>query len=134
MLNTLFAARESKAMTWTGSIISGLAVLFLLMDGVGKLIKPAPVIEATVALGWSEASIATLGILVLTATVLYLIPRSAILGAVLLTGFLGGAVASQLRIGNPLFSHTLFPVYIGVMLWLGLWLRNRNLRSLIFAA
>jgi hypothetical protein len=119
-------------MVWAGRILSGLAVLFLLMDGVGKLVKPAPVIEATTALGWSEGSILTLGVLVLIATALYVIPRTAILGAILLTGFLGGAVASQLRIGNPLFSHTLFPVYIGVMVWVGLWLRHRQLRGLLF--
>jgi DoxX-like family len=122
---------RAKAMVWIGRILSGLAVLFLLMDGVGKLVKPAPVIEATTALGWSESSILTLGVLVLIATALYVIPRTAILGAILLTGFLGGAVASQLRIGNPLFSHTLFPVYIGIMVWVGLWLRNRQLRGLL---
>jgi hypothetical protein len=132
MQNEFIGDHDSKPMVWAGRILSGLAVLFLLMDGVGKLVKPAPVIEATTALGWSEGSILTLGVLVLIATALYVIPRTAILGAILLTGFLGGAVASQLRIGNPLFSHTLFPVYIGVMVWLGLWLRHRQLRRLLF--
>jgi hypothetical protein len=133
MRNEYVGDRDSKAMVWTGRILSGLAVLFLLVEGIGKLVKPAQVIEATTALGWSEGSLLTLGVLVLSATTLYLIPRTAILGAVLLTGFLGGAVASQLRIGNPLFSHTLFPVYIGIMLWLGLWLRRRQLRGLLLA-
>jgi hypothetical protein len=133
MRNEYVGDQDSKAMVWTGRILSGLSVLFLLMDGIGKLVKPAPVIEATTALGWSEGSMLTLGGLVLSATVLYVIPRTAILGAVLLTGFLGGAVASQLRVGNPLFSHTLFPVYIGVMLWLGLWLRRRQFRGLLFS-
>jgi DoxX-like family len=132
MRNEFIGDHDSKPMVWAGRILSGLAVLFLLMDGVGKLVKPAPVIEATTALGWSEGSILTLGVLVLIATALYVIPRTAILGAILLTGFLGGAVASQLRIGNPLFSHTLFPVYIGVMVWVGLWLRHRQLRGLLF--
>jgi hypothetical protein len=133
MQNEMMGDQDSKMMVWTGRMLSGLAVLFLLMDGIGKLVKPAPVIEATTALGWSEGSILTLGVIVLIGTVLYVIPRTAILGAVLLTGFLGGAVASQFRVGNPLFSHTLFPVYIGVMLWLGLWLRHRQLRGLLFA-
>ena len=133
MRNEYVGDRDSKAMVWAGRILSGLTVLFLLVDGIGKLVKPAQVIEATTALGWSEGSLLTLGVLVLSATVLYLIPRTAILGAVLLTGFLAGAVASQLRIGNPLFSHTLFPVYIGIMLWLGLWLRRRQLRGLLLA-
>jgi hypothetical protein len=132
MRNEFIGDHDSKPMVWAGRILSGLAVLFLLMDGVGKLVKPAPVIEATTALGWSEGSILTLGVLVLIATALYVIPRTAILGAILLTGFLGGAVASQLRIGNPLFSHTLFPLYIGVMVWVGLWLRHRQLRGLLF--
>ena len=124
--------QDPKAMISAGRILSGLAVLFLLMDGIGKLFKPAPVIEATTALGWSEGSIFTLGLICLTSTVLYVIPRTSILGAVLLTGFLGGAVASQLRVGNPIFSHTLFPVYIGIMVWVGLWLRHREFRRPLF--
>jgi hypothetical protein len=121
----------SRTALWAGRFLSGLAVLFLLFDGIGKLLKPTPVVEATTALGYSENSLFTLGILVLSCTVLYLIPRTQILGAVLLTGFLGGAIASNLRVENPLFSHILFPVYLGALLWVGLWLRDARLRELL---
>ncbi|HSI89198.1 MAG TPA: DoxX family protein, partial [Pyrinomonadaceae bacterium] len=105
--------------------------LFLLMDAVGKLVKPAPVIEGTVALGYQESVIVPLGIVLLISTVLYIVPPTALLGAILLTGYLGGAVATHVRIENPLFTHTLFPVYLGIMLWLGLYLRDRRLRDLM---
>lgn len=116
---------------WAGYIISGLAGLFLLMDAVGKLIKPEPVVTGTLQLGYSEGVILPLGVILLTSTLLYLLPRSGILGAVLLTAYLGGAVATHLRISNPLFTHTLFPVYLGILIWLGLWLRDPRLRALI---
>ena len=116
---------------WPGYIVSALPVLFLVMDGVGKLIKPEPVVTATTELGYSESVIVPLGIILLTAVIIYLIPPTAVLGAILLTAYLGGAVATHVRIGNPLFTHTLFPVYLGIMLWLGLYLRDRRLRRLI---
>ena len=116
---------------WAGRVLSSLAVLFLLLDGIGKLVGPPPVVAATLALGYRSDAIAPLGIMVLIGAVLYVIPRTAMLGAVLLTGFLGGAVASHFRIGNPLFSFTLFPVYIGALMWLGLWLRSPKLRSVL---
>lgn len=116
---------------WAGYIISGLAGLFLLMDAVGKLIKPEPVVTGTIQLGYGEGVILPLGVILLTITLLYLLPRSGILGAVLLTAYLGGAVATHLRINNPLFTHTLFPVYLGILIWLGLWLRDPRLRALI---
>jgi hypothetical protein len=101
------------------------------MDGVMKLIKPAPVVEATMRLGYPESVIQSLGIVLLVCTILYAIPRTSILGAILLTGYLGGAVAANVRVGNPLFSHTLFPVYVALFVWGGLYLRDRRLRGLI---
>ena len=106
----------SKITLRAGRIISGLAAFFLLMDGVMKLSKPAPVVEATVKLGYPESIIVGLGIVLILSTVLYLIPRTAILGAVLLTGYLGGAVATHVRVGNGWFEM-LFPVIIGMLVW-----------------
>jgi hypothetical protein len=123
-------APESKKRLWAARILSGLPALFLLLDSLGKFIKPAAVVEGTVQLGYPETVIYPLGIVLLAATVLYLIPRTAVLGAVLLTGYLGGAVASHVRIGNPLFTHMLSPVYFGIMLWGGLYLRSDLLRAI----
>ena len=120
----------SKGRLWTGRIMSALPALFLVVDAVGKLVKPAPVVEGTVQLGYPESVILGLGIVLLACTVLYVIPRTAILGAILLTGYLGGAVATHVRVGNPLFSHILFPIYLGAFLWLGLWLRDPRVRGL----
>lgn len=120
----------SARMRWPSRIMTALPALFLLMDGVMKLIKPAPVVTATLQLGYPERVISGLGILLLACVVLYVIPRTALLGAILLTGYLGGAVASHVRIGSPLFSHVLFPVYLAVLLWGGLWLREDRLREL----
>jgi DoxX-like family len=116
---------------WTGRVLSGLIVLFLLLDGVMKLFKPAPVITATVELGWPVSAIVPLGIVLLVCTVLYAVPRTAILGAILLTGYLGGAVAIQWRVGHPLFGEVLFPVYMGIVLWAGLCLRDERLCEMI---
>ena len=123
-------ATVSKKMLWAGRILSALPALFLLGDGVGKLIKPAPVVEATVRLGYSESVIVPLGIVLLVCTVVYLIPRTAVLGAILLTGYLGGAVATHVRTGDSLFS-IFFPVILGVLLWGGIFLRDDRLRALI---
>lgn len=114
----------------TGSILSGIAVLFLLFDAVGKLLRPVQVVEGTTQLGWPADVLLTLGILQVICLIVYLIPRTAVLGAILWTGYLGGAVATHLRIGNPLFTHILFPVYIAALLWGGLWLRDRRVRAL----
>jgi len=124
-------APVSKKMLWTGRIMTALVVLFLLMDGVMKLIKPAPVVEATVGLGYPEAVIVPLGIILLFCTVLYAIPQTSVLGAILLTGYLGGAVATHVRVGNPLFTHMLVPVYLGLLIWGGLYLRDDRVRELI---
>ena len=124
------AVPVSKKMLWTGRILSALAALFLLFDGVAKLFKPAPVVEATVQLGYPESVILGLGIVLTACTILYLVPRTSILGAILLTGYLGGAVATHVRVGGPLFS-VIFPILFGVLVWGGLFLREGRLRALI---
>ena len=116
---------RSYVLGWS---ISGLMVAFNLFDAFGKLAKPAPVVAAFVRTGWPIEVSSTLGIILLVCTVLYVIPRTSVLGAVFLTGYLGGAVATTLRLLNPLFSHTLFPVYFGILVWIGLWLREPKLR------
>jgi hypothetical protein len=124
-------APVSKGRLWAGRIMSALPVLFLLMDGVMKLMKPDFVVKATIQLGYPESVIFGLGIVVLVCVILYVIPRTAVLGAILLTGYLGGAVATHVRVGDPLFSHALFPVYFAILLWGGLYLRDERLRALI---
>ena len=122
---------SSKKMKITGWVFSSLAILLLLADGIGKLIKPEPVIKATLELGYPENTIITIGILVIICVIIYAIPKFSFLGAILLTGFLGGAIATHFRINNPLFSHTLFPVYVLLFIWLGLYLRSASLRKLL---
>ena len=114
-----------------GRVLSTLAVLFLLFDIVGKFARPKQVIDGTVELGWPATLILTLGIIQLVCLIAYLVPRTAVLGALLWTGYLGGALATHLRLGNPLFSHILFPTYVAALLWLGLWLREPRLRALL---
>jgi hypothetical protein len=121
----------SRRQVWTGRVLSTLAVLFLLFDAIGKLLRPEPVVTGTVQLGWPVGMIVPLGVIQLVCLALYLIPRTSVLGAILWTGYLGGAVATHVRIGHPLFSHILFPTYIAALLWLGLWLRDRRLRTLL---
>lgn len=121
----------SRKALWAGRIISALPVLLLLVDAVMKLIKPAPVVYATVKLGYPESTIVGMGIVLLTCVILYVIPYTSVLGAMLLTGYLGGAVASHVRVGDPLLTHTLSPVYFGVLIWLGLYLRDPRLRVLV---
>jgi|SRR5688500_15646877 hypothetical protein len=116
---------------WAGIIVSAIPVLFLLMDTVGKFIKPEPVVTGTLELGYQESVIVPLGIILLVSVVLYVIPKTSIIGSILLTGYLGGAVATHVRLSNPLFTHQLFPVYLGVLLWLGLYLRDRRIRGLL---
>lgn len=127
---TIETARSSKAMRWAGYVLSGLSGSFLLLDGVMKLFKPAPVVEATVGLGYPESVIVGLGIVLTGCTILYLVPRTAVLGAILLTGYLGGAVATHVRVGEGWFP-VLFPVVVGAMVWGGLVLRDERLRALL---
>jgi hypothetical protein len=112
-----------------GWILSGLPVLFFLVDGVMKLFKPAIVVETTLKLGYPESAITGIGVTLLVCTVLYAVPRTAVLGAALLTGYLGGAVATHVRVEAGLFN-ILFPVIVGVLVWGGLWLRYPRLRAL----
>ncbi len=122
--------RKDKSV-WIGRAVSTLPVLFLLFDGVAKLLKPDFVVDATLKLGYPEGAIVGIGIVLLAATALYLIPATSVLGAILLTGYLGGAVASHVRVGNPWFTHTLFPIYVALFLWGGLYLRDARLRAWI---
>ena len=121
----------SRKRPWAGRILSALAVLFLLFDSVIKLMMIAPVVESFARLGYPASISRGIGLLELACIVVHLIPRTAVLGAVLLTGYLGGAVATHVRVGDPLFSHVLFPVYVGVMIWGGLYLRDDRLRNFI---
>jgi hypothetical protein len=126
-------APVSKPALWLSRVLSGLVILFLLFDGAIKLV-PWPVVTETmdrIGYGSSETLARSLGIITIVCTVLYAVPPTSILGAILLTGYLGGAMASHLRIGSPLFSHILFGFYLGLMLWGGLWLRDRSLRASI---
>jgi hypothetical protein len=115
---------------WAGWGMSGLMAAFMLFDAIGKFAKPAQVVEAFARTGWPMELAAQLGAILLTCTLIYLIPQTSVLGAILLTGYLGGAVATNLRLGNPFFSHTLFPVYFGVLIWVGLWLREPRLGAI----
>ena len=127
------AAPVSKKGLWTGRIITALVIVFLALDAAFKFVKPAPppVVEAFTHVGWSISLAPVLGITLLVATALYAIPLTSVLGAILLTGYLGGAIATHSRVGDPLFSHVLFPMYVGVLLWGGLYLREPRLRALI---
>jgi hypothetical protein len=122
-----------KSALWLGRVLSGLVTLFLLLDGGMKLVPLSVVTETMDRIGYgsSETLARSLGVITLVCTVLYAVPPTSILGAILLTGYLGGAMASHVRIDSPLFSHILFGFYLGLMLWGGLWLRDRRLRSLI---
>lgn len=115
---------------WAGRVVSALAVLFLSFDGVIKLLSLAPAVAATTQLGYPAGLVVGLGIIELACLAVYVIPRSAVLGAILLTGYLGGAIATQMRAGAPLAS-VVFPAIIGGLIWGGLFLRERRLRALV---
>jgi hypothetical protein len=129
--NATEATPVPKGQLWAGRVMTTLSALFFLLDGIGKLLKPEPVVKGTIALGYSESVILPLGFVLIACTILYALPRTAVLGAILLTGYLGGAVATHVRVGDPLFTHTLFPVYFGIVLWGGLFLRDTRLRTLL---
>ena len=116
---------------WTGRVLSGIAVLFLLFDGAGKLFQVQPVIDGTLQLGYPRDIVLSLGVILFTCVAAYVIPRTSVLGALLLTGYLGGAVATHVRVGNPLFSHVLFPTYVAALLWGGLILRDARVGALL---
>ncbi|MBX3288508.1 MAG: DoxX family protein [Acidobacteria bacterium] len=116
---------------WAGYIVTGLVAAFLLMDSVVKFIQPAGIEENVLPLGYTMEQMIPVGIILLVGLAIYLIPQTSVLGAILLTGYLGGAVATHFRVGSPLFTHMLFPVYIGILVWLGLFLREPRLRSIV---
>jgi hypothetical protein len=126
-------AASSKSRLLTGRILSTLTILFLIMDIVFKFIRPIPpqVMQSITQLGFQPSLLIAIGILLTICTVLYVIPATSVLGAVLLTGYLGGAVSAQVRVGNPLFGYVLFPVYVGVLMWAGLCLRESRLLALL---
>jgi DoxX-like family len=124
-------AVPSGSQLWTGRVLSGLGVAFLVMDAVMKLMKVQPVLDTFPKVGWPISLVTPLGIILLVCTTIYVVPQTSVLGAVLLTGYLGGAVATHLRVGDPLFSHVLFPTYIALLLWGGLFLREQRLRALL---
>ncbi len=126
------AASSSALTRWAGRIMYWLAVAFLTMDAVLKVLRVPAAVEGTTQLGYASSILLPLGSIELVFLVLYLTPRTAILGAVLWTGFLGGAVATHVRLGNPLLTHVLSPIYVAVLLWGALWIRDRRLRS-VFA-
>jgi uncharacterized membrane protein (UPF0182 family) len=124
------AESKSKAATWTGRAISGLVILFMIFDGVTKVLKVPQVIQASARLHLSMADTVGIGIVLLVCTALYAIPRTAILGAILVTGYLGGATAIQLQAQSPAFENV-FPVIFGVLVWAGLFLRDAQVRSIM---
>lgn len=124
-------APASNGAIWTGRVVSGLVIAFLLVDGAMKLVPLQVVVETSEQLSIPGHLARTLGVLTILCTVLYAIPRTAVLGAILLTGYLGGAMAIHLRVGSPLLTHLLFGLYLGLMVWGGLYLRDRRLRALI---
>ncbi len=130
---TAEAASTSSGLVWTGRVLSGLVVLFLLFDGAIKLVPLQVVIDTVIPLGWPTDPVTwrALGIVLIASTLLYAYPRTALLGAILITAYLGGAVATHVRVGSPLFSHTLFGVYVGIILWAGLWLRDPRIQALL---
>jgi hypothetical protein len=131
MQTAIDIAAPSKFRLWTGRVLSVLAILFLLFDGVMKLVRPLPVTQAMTKLGFPQDLSVPIGVVLLICTALYALPRTSVFGAVLLTGYLGGAVVSQMRINAPVLGNTLFPVYFAVLMWAGLYLRESRLPVLL---
>jgi DoxX-like family len=116
---------------WAGRVPSGLAIAFLLFDAVLKVLKLPAAVEGTTRLGYPESTIVLIGIIQLVCLALYVIPHTAPIGAIMLTGYLGGAIATHVRVGSPFLSHTLFPIYVAGLIWGGLFLRDERVRTLI---
>src|SRR5215831_19302052 len=124
------AVKSTKAV-WAGRVLSGLAVLFLIFDASVKVLKSPFAIEGTTQLGYPESVVVTLGLIQIACLIVYLIPNTSVLGSILWTGYLGGAVATHVRVASPLFTHTLVPIYLAALLWLGLWLRDDRVRAVL---
>ena len=118
---------------WVGRVLSGLGVLFLAFDAGFKLLQSPVAVEGTVALGYPASALLEIGVIQVICLIVYLVPRTSVLGAILWTGYLGGAIATHLRLENPLFTHQLFPIYVAALLWGGLYLRDRRVRALLRA-
>lgn len=122
---------SSSALRWTGRVLSGISAAFLFADGAAKVAQVAPVMEGSAKLGYPVHTMFGIGLVLMICTLLYTIPRTAVLGAVLLTGYLGGAIATHVRVEDPLFSHVLFPIYVAAFVWGGLYLRDKRVRALL---
>ena len=128
---TAFETKRTRKAIWAGRILSGIAVLFLAFDAAMKILAVPAAVEGTTQLGYPASTLLGIGMVQLVCLALYLIPRTAPLGAILWTGYLGGAIATHVRVGNPLFTHVLFPIYVAALLWAGLWLRDRRVAALL---
>jgi len=127
----LTAPVPSKVRVWTGRIMAGIVILFMLMDSIFKFVANEAVIEGTTSLGYQLHHLPIMGTLGLLSIILYILPRTEVLGAILLTGYFGGAIATHVRLDNPLFTHVLFTVYLGILAWGALFLKNEKLRDVI---
>jgi len=116
---------------WIGRVLSGLVIVFLFADAAGKLFRAGPVMEGAARLGYPADTVFTMGVLLLVGAILYTIPKTSVMGAIYLTGFLGGALATHFRVGSPLFTHVLFSVYVASLMWGGLVLRNPRLAPVL---
>ncbi len=125
------SAIPSTLSRWCGRALSALPIVFLSMDALMKLLRVAPAVEATAKIGLPLGAILPLGLIEAACVVGYLVPRTSVLATIVFTGYLGGAVATHVRAGDPLLTHVLAPVYVATMLWLGLWLRNPRLRAVL---
>ena len=122
---------DDRTMLWTGRILTGLFALFMLGASIAPKLLRLPIAEETMAqLGWPAGYAFMIGLIELACLILYLLPRTSLLGGILMMGLLGGAMATQIRAGSPLFSHILFSIYLGLFMWGGLWLRDPRLRAL----
>jgi hypothetical protein len=131
MKATLPVSVPSKSKVWTSRIMGGIVILFMLMDSIFKFIVNEEVVKGTTDLGFQVHHLPILGTLGLISTLLYIFPRTRFIGAILLTAYWGGAIATHVRLDNPLFSHILFPVYLGILAWGALWLKSERFRQLI---
>ena len=122
---------SAKKRSIAGYVLTGLVAAFLAFDTVMKLLQLAPAVQGTTELGYPAGTVVVIGAIELVCLVLYLVPRTSVLGALVLTGYLGGAIATHVRVGSPLPTHTLFPIYVALMLWGGLYLRESRLRALL---
>jgi hypothetical protein len=130
-VNTSPALKISKGRLWTARVMGGIVIAFMLMDGIFKFVPNEEAMSATMDLGYKAHHLPILGTLGLTTILLFAIPRTQILGAILLTAYFGGAIATHVRVDNPLFSHILFPVYLALLMWGSVWLRSERLRELV---